>query len=285
MKGSVNLFSLTVWMTVWLLLIGAALVVLGVFNQQLRWDIFSSQVEAVLYGVFTSSIILSIFGVAIAFVLGIKRIVEAVEALERQRSLDAEFVSPKAGRLTYAGYMLGLFTAFAALVGILGMVDHQVQVHRTGVFQRIASEQMQRFDQRFVPPLSQLKRTPLSTKGNPQALREVMTAFKELSFVQESKLYLPDAQDQSALWRYTSYPFDAKGQVVFQRFSVVKKFEEAIQQALKGNPKALNELNQKTNLEWYHVIKDEKGQPLAVLKIEGNPSENFREYKGSASGI
>jgi hypothetical protein len=79
MRGKVNLLSLTVWMTVWLLLVGAVLVVLGVFNQQLRWDIFSPQLEAVLYGIFTSSIILSIFGVAIAFVLGIKRIVDAVE--------------------------------------------------------------------------------------------------------------------------------------------------------------------------------------------------------------
>ncbi len=281
MKGKVNLLSLTVWMTVWLLLIGAALVVLGVFNQQLRWDIFSSQVEAVLYGIFTSSIILSIFGVAIAFVLGIKRIVDAVEALERKGSLNADLAVPKARRLTYAGYMLGIFTAFAALIGVLEMVDHQVQVHRAGVFKRIASEQMQRLGKRFIPPLSQFKTAPVTTKTNPQALREVMTAFKELPFVQEAKLYVPDAQDKSALWRYTSYPLDPKDQVVFQRFLVVKQFEEAILRSLNGNPKELNELNQKINLEWYHTIKDDKGKPLAVLKIEGNPSENFREYKGS----
>jgi hypothetical protein len=282
MRGKVNLLSLTVWMTVWLLLVGAVLVVLGVFNQQLRWDIFSPQLEAVLYGIFTSSIILSIFGVAIAFVLGIKRIVDAVEALERKGSLNAELAGPKARRLTYAGYMLGIFTAFAALIGVLGMVDHQVQVHRTGVFKQIASEQMQRLSQRFIPPLSQLKTTPVTTKINPQALREVMTAFRELPFVREAKLYLPDAQDKSALWRYTSYSLDPKGQVVFQRFLVVKQFEEAILRSLNGNSKDLNELNQRIDLAWYQTIKDSQGKPLAVLKIEGNPSENFREYKGSS---
>jgi hypothetical protein len=282
MRGKVNLLSLTVWMTVWLLLVGAVLVVLGVFNQQLRWDIFSPQLEAVLYGIFTSSIILSIFGVAIAFVLGIKRIVDAVEALERKGSLNAELAGPKARRLTYAGYMLGIFTAFAALIGVLGMVDHQVQVHRTGVFKQIASEQMQRLSQRFIPPLSQLKTTPVTTKINPQALREVMTAFRELPFVREAKLYLPDAHDKSALWRYTSYSLDPKGQVVFQRFLVVKQFEEAILRSLNGNSKDLNELNQRIDLAWYQTIKDSQGKPLAVLKIEGNPSENFREYKGSS---
>jgi hypothetical protein len=60
------------------------LVVLGVFNQQLRWDILSPQAEAMFYGIFFSAVLLSIFSVTIAFVLGLKRIVDAVEALERK---------------------------------------------------------------------------------------------------------------------------------------------------------------------------------------------------------
>jgi hypothetical protein len=60
------------------------LVILGVFNQQLRWDVLSPQAEAMFYGIFFSAVLLSIFGVAIAFVLGLKRIVDAVEALERK---------------------------------------------------------------------------------------------------------------------------------------------------------------------------------------------------------
>jgi uncharacterized membrane protein len=103
MRGQVKLLSLTVWVTLWLLAIAATLVVLGIFNQQLRWDIFSPQVEALLYGIFFSAVILSLFGVAIAFVLGLKRIVDAVEALERKGQLEAIPVA-KTRPLTYAGY-------------------------------------------------------------------------------------------------------------------------------------------------------------------------------------
>ena len=101
-KGQVKLLSLTVWITVWLLAIAATLVVLGIFNQQLRWDIFSPQVESILYGIFFSAVLLSIFGVAIAFVLGLKRIVDAVEALEQKGRLDAAVNLPSPRRITYA---------------------------------------------------------------------------------------------------------------------------------------------------------------------------------------
>ncbi|WP_404786717.1 hypothetical protein [Altericista sp. CCNU0014] len=285
MKQQVKLLSLTVWVTVWLLLLGATLVVLGVFNQQLKWDIFSPQVEAFLYGVFFSSLMLSIFGVAIAFVLSLKRIVEAVEALERKGSLDPALAVPKTRPLTYVGYMLGLFAAFAALIGVLGLVDYQVQVHRSEVFKRIAAEQMQRFGQRLIPPLSQFQKTPVSASAKPKLLQEVMNAFRELPFVRQAMLYVPDSRDGSVLWRYTSYPQVSKDDAPFQRFLVVKQFEEAIQQSLKGNSKALEDLNRQSKLEWYHTIKDDRGKPLGVLKIEGNPSENFREYRLGSSAI
>jgi hypothetical protein len=73
------------------------LVVLGVFNQQLRWDILSPQAEAMFYGIFFSAVLLSIFGVAIAFVLGLKRIVDAVEALERKGNHLRPGLSPRNG--------------------------------------------------------------------------------------------------------------------------------------------------------------------------------------------
>ncbi|MGB3514409.1 MAG: hypothetical protein WBA93_35395 [Microcoleaceae cyanobacterium] len=47
MSKKVKLLSLTVAITIFLLIIGTTLVVLGIFDEILNWDIFSSQVEAV----------------------------------------------------------------------------------------------------------------------------------------------------------------------------------------------------------------------------------------------
>jgi hypothetical protein len=286
MRGQVKLLSLTVWITVWLLGIAAMLVVLGVFNQQLRWDIFSPQVEAALYGIFFSAVLLSVFGVAIAFVLGLKRIVDAVEALERRGKIDATLPVSQTRPLTYAGYMLGLFSAFAALIGVLGFVDYRVQVHRSEVFKRIATEQLQRLDQRLVQPLSQVRGTPINAKTHPKSLRYVMNALRELPFVQDATLYIADPKDIGVLWRYSGNYFgDPKSEPVFQRFLVVKQFEAAIQQSLQGQPQALATLNQQSNLTWYHMVKAQNGTPLAVLKIVGNPNENLREYRLSSSAL
>jgi hypothetical protein len=266
------------------LAIAATLVVLGVFNQQLRWDIFSPQIESLLYGVFFSALLLSLFGVAIAFVLSLKRIVDAVEGLERKGRLDESSI-PNPRSITYVGYMLGLLTAFAALIGGLGMIDHQVQVHRSQVFKRIANEQMQKLGKKFAPPLRELRQAPIRATATPPPLPEVMTALRELPFVQEAALYIPDAGDRTALWRYSSYFSGSKEENGFQRLIAVKTFEEAIQKALNGNPQELESLNRAVNLESYHIIKDPQGKPLAVLKINGNSAEDFRDYKGSSSAL
>jgi hypothetical protein len=71
MRKRVKLLSLAVAMTVSLLAMGATLVVLGIFDEILNWDLFSYQVEQVLTGIFFASVALSIFGVAIVFVLGV----------------------------------------------------------------------------------------------------------------------------------------------------------------------------------------------------------------------
>lgn len=272
----IKLLPLTVWMTVWLLVLGATLVILGIFNQQLNWDIFSPQIEQVLYGVFFSCIILSAFGVAITFVLGLKRIVEAVESLQQKGQLDNSLVTPKAQRLTYVGYMMGLLVAFSALVGALELADYRVQVHRSQVFKQIASEQIQKFGDRLSLPLSQSDRTPSSSV--PKPISDLIKALGSLSFVQNIVLYVPDPQDPSALWRHSHYQVNPKGEPIFERFLIAKEFEAAIEQALNGDARALDALNQQTNLTWYHILKDAQDRPLAVLKLEGNPNENFREY-------
>ncbi len=52
-KSRIKLLSLSVATTVVLLAIGAGLVVLGIFNEYLSWDIFSPPVKKVLWGVFS----------------------------------------------------------------------------------------------------------------------------------------------------------------------------------------------------------------------------------------
>lgn len=275
MNARIKLLSFTVWLTVWLLAIGAVLVFLGIFNQQLSWDIFSPQVETVLYGVFFSCLLLSTFGVAITFVLGIKRIVEAVESLQQRGQIDRSLVAPRTQRLTYVGYMLGLLISFSALVGVLELADYRVQTHRSQVFKQIAAEQVQKFTARIIPPLTQIDSA--SSNIVPRPLPELLSALGSLSFVQNITLYVPNPQDDSLLWRHTNYQVNANGEPIFDRFLAAKEFEEAIAQALNGDPSALQALNQRRDFSWYHLI-EEGDRILAVLRIDGNPQENFREY-------
>lgn len=276
MRTPIKLLSLTVWITVWLLLIGATLAILGIFNEQLNWDIFSPQVEQLLYGIFFSCIILSVFGVAITFVLGLKRIVEAVESLQQKGSLDNSMVPARHRRLTYVGYMMGLFIAFSALIGALQLVNYRVQAHRSQVFRQVAAEQVQKLQGKLAQPVSQLDRTSLSRV--PQPISDLMAALGGLSFIQNTTLYVSDPQDQSVLWRYSNYQVNAQGVPFFERFLAARDYETAIEQALNGNPAALDALNRQTNLMGYYVINNAQNQPFAVLRIEGNPNENFREY-------
>ena len=102
MSKKVKLLSLTVAITIFLLIIGATLVVLGIFDQILNWDIFSSQIEAVLSGIFLASVALSIFGVAMTLVLGIQEIVTAISSLERSRVGENTKVISEAPQTIYS---------------------------------------------------------------------------------------------------------------------------------------------------------------------------------------
>jgi hypothetical protein len=275
MKVRIKLLSFTVWMTVSLLSLGAVLVLLGIFNAQLGWDIFSPQVEAVMYGIFFSCLVLSGFGIAITFVVGIKQIVDAVESL-RQSPTTIQIVSRGVPRLTYAGYMMGLFVTIAALIGILELVDYRIQDHRNQVFKRIAAEQMRRFELKLAQPLQKLASPALNPV--PAVLPELLRALNSLSFIQGTTVYMVDPKDASVLWRYNLSETDAKGKAIFNRFLIAKKSEEAIRQALKGQPDRLDAMNAEANFRLYYSILGINKQAIAIVQIEGNPQENFRDY-------
>src|SRR5262245_58255272 len=66
MKSQIKLLTLVVRATVILLTAGAVLVVLGVFNDFLDWDIFGPAMERLRRGVFASCLALGGFGAAIS---------------------------------------------------------------------------------------------------------------------------------------------------------------------------------------------------------------------------
>lgn len=270
----IKFLSLTVAITVCLLLIGATLVVLGIFNSFLNWDIVGPNLEAILYGIFSTSLALGAFGVAITVVLGIQEIVNVVGSLNPNK-LEPDAELPEAPKLTYVMYMLGMVAGLTVLVGGLSLVNHRVLIHRSGVFKRIAAEQMQKVENRFYQQVSLLT-TPPKEKV-PETLYDLVVNVQKLSFVSQMTLYIPDPEDPEVIWSYNNWgSYDPKQG--FSRLFVAKEFEQAIQEALQGKPELLNELNNRTGFKWYSVIQNEAGKAIGVLRIDGNQRENFRDY-------
>ena len=154
--------------------------VLGIFNAALEWDIFSPKLETFLYGVFGASIALGAFGVAITIVLGIQEIVKVMESLNPNLRLDSE-VAPKASKIVYVIYMVGLATVLAALIGVLSLVNHRILIHRSGVFKRIAAEHTQKREHKFFQQLAQFTTPPRNNV--PETLHDLIVNVNKLSFV------------------------------------------------------------------------------------------------------
>ncbi|CDM95658.1 MAG: hypothetical protein P5702_03075 [Limnospira sp. PMC 1291.21] len=276
MKKRVKLLSFTVAMTVCLLVIGATLAVLGIFDDMLNWDIFSPQVEQVLRAIMAGCIVLSVFGVAITFVLGIQEIVKSIGLLNKSRGLEELETVSEAPKTTYMLYMSGVVAVFAVLISVLSVANLMITNHRNRVFKRIATEQMQQLRDEFLQQVSLLNEPPRTDV--PDTLDDLIRSVKKLSFVNDITLYLPDQQDDIIIWNYNSMWVDnpKKG---FERQIVAKEYEQAIQIAFRGQPELLQALNGKSSFQWYYLIRDQQNQPLAVLRINGNERENFREYK------
>jgi hypothetical protein len=276
MRQRVKLLSLTVAITVALLILASILVVLGIFDELLRWDIFSAKVEAVLLGIFFTSLALSAFGVAMTIVLGIQEIVTSISAFGRERGYIEENSVPEAKQKTYALYLLGIIGTLAVLIGSLSLLNYRVQVHRSKVFKQISLEQLQKLQGRFLQQLIQLKAPPRNNV--PQTLEDLVQTVQKLSFVSQMTIYLPDSQDNAVIWSYTSSGiYDPKRG--FDRLFVAKEHEQAVQSAFQGKPELLRVINDRTNFKWYYEIKNPQGQTIAVLRIDGNPDENFRDYR------
>lgn len=273
MDKRIRLLTLTVQVTSSLLIAAGALIVVGIFNEAMNWDIFGPKLEAILYGVFGSCVALAAVGVGLTLVLGTQEIVRAFQRV--QQSLAREEAAPEPPKSAYARVALYVVLALAVLVTALAGLNHAIQVHRSGVFKKLAREQMEHFDDKLVALIETLKEPPRDHV--PFELHDLIRTLDGLSFVRKTTLYVADASDASAMWGYTAWR-EYRVEDGFARFFIARDFERAMKEGLNGSEAALETQNAEIGFTWYHVVRGRDGRPLAVLRIDGNPRENFREY-------
>lgn len=279
MRSRIKLLSLTVGSTVVLLTIGAVLVVLGIFDEVLNWDIFSPEVERMLYAFFGSCVALGGFGAAISLVLGIKEVVHALRRMiETANPAAVEPVegTPRRGYLVFFGTL-----AFLLIVTVagFGLANQQVGDHRLAVFKVIVEDQMRRLGPHLSAEVGRIT-SPCETCASPE-LRELVAALNRSSFCQSAVLFLPDPRNELVLWRYPtdiSYE-EAPG---FERIFVATDLDRAVKLALSGDTSWIDQMNRDPAFNWWQVIKDGKGAARGVLRIIGNPNESYREYQAVA---
>lgn len=273
MKSKVRLLSLVVSFTLILLTIGAALVVLGIFNEALKWDIFGPKLEAILYGVFGSCMALAGFGVAMTIIIAMQESVRDFKKFVQARTNQEE--TPDAPRRTYAMRMLAVVAVMAILVALCALINHVVLAQRCHVFKRLAGEQTGNFQNKLAEIVDTFSAPPRHHVS--RDLYDVVKAIDGLEFVTRATLYIPDPTEAAAMWGYTAWReySNADG---FARFYVAKDFEKAMRNAVDGNPADLDRINARNEFIWYRLLTNAAGKPKAVVRIDGNSHQSFREY-------
>jgi hypothetical protein len=279
MRSQIKLLSLTVRATVVLLTIGAFLVVLGIFDGYLGWDIFSPEVEKLLYGLFASSVALGGFGAAICVVLGIQEVVRAFRKLVEKSEPEAAKV--EATRRTYTVALAAVLILLIVTVSSLAAVNRRVEARRLTVFKLIAKDQMAQLGPHLATELAHIP-VPCDTCGTP-GLQEFFRTMNGLSFARSATLYLADPADETVLWRYPGPACTSCGDKPgFERFFIARDDDRAVKLALQGDTAWIDQKNGGGGFVWHQVIRDGQGKNRAVLQIWGNESESFRDYQAVA---
>lgn len=275
MRTRFNLLTLASGISIGLLLLGALLVVLGIFNAFLEWDIFSPKVEKILYGVFWSCVALAAFGVSTTFVVGIR---DAVRSFRSSQGLEGsqgenERKSSSFGQYLKAVGILSILLAF--LLGSLSFANSRILLHRTEVYKKLIGEQMDQFGPKLAPLVEALSEPPRSNV--PEKIHAMVETLDNMEIVSRTTLYLPDPVDDASLWGYTSWrAYQEKDG--FARFYVAKDFEIVMAKALHGDLAGLEILNDENEFRWFYIVMSKNDAPVAVLRVDGNKNENFREY-------
>lgn len=79
------------------------------------------------------------------------------------------------------------------------------------------------------------------------------------------------------MWGYTAWR-EYKTEDGFAKFFVAKDFEKAMTEAVHGSETNLSKINERREFIWYFIVKDQNGKAIAVIRLDGNPRENFRDY-------
>jgi hypothetical protein len=281
MKSQIKLLSLVVRATVILLACSAVLVVLSVFNEALAWDIFSPEAEKILYALFGSLVALAGFGAAISIVLGIQEMVSSVRRLVDRAHPEAEPTAAEAPRRRYMVALAALLAVLVVTVMVFSTANGRITKHRIEVFKLVAQDQMRQLGPKLAAEVAQIQ-TPCEACVTPTLLQFFRT-MGSLSFLSHMALYLPDPQDDSVLWRFASEDlYSSSGSPKMERFFIAKDDDRAIKLALSGDPAWINQKNGGDGFTWYHLVKDAQGHTRAVLVLDANQQESFREYAAGA---
>jgi hypothetical protein len=284
MRSQIKLLSLTVRATVVLLTVGAFLVVLGIFDGYLGWDIFSPEAEKLLYGLFASSVAVGAFGAAISIVLGIQEVVRAFRKLV-DRS-DTATVTVEATRRTYTAALATVLILLIITVSSLAAVNRRVESRRLKVFKLIARDQMAQLGPHLSAEVASIP-VPCETCGTP-GLQQFFRTLDGLSFARSATLYLADPADETVLWRYPPTEAPTEGcsgcdvKPGFERFFIARDDDRAVNLALRGDTAWIDQKNGGGGFVWHQVIRDGQGKNRAVLQIWGNEDESFRDYQATA---
>ncbi len=260
--------------TLALLAASAMLVVLGICNAIMDWDLFGPVIEKVLYSVFASCLALAAFGVAMVSVLSSREIIRDFRAYVLLRSGEPPAPAPSG---SLAGGLLWLVIVLGLVVGFCAGANHLILRHRNRVFARTAAAQVGRFERRLAAAIGQLAAPPRD--HIPRDIFDLVKTLDDFDFICRTTLYLPDPVDREAMWGMTAWRGDYCIKDGFARFFVAKDFEKAMRKALDGDGRDLERHNRKTDFIWYSVVKDAAGKPRGIIRVDGVKSFNFREYR------
>ncbi len=273
--------SWVVWGTVALVSAGALLVVVWLFDQALGWDIFHGQVEQLLYGVLGSALALGACGAAIGFLLSFLEIAHSVGRLNQ--TLSGHSPEPPAGS-SMRRFLTMAASVAAVVIGLLASlawVNQRVQSHRGKVFERIAAEQVHLVEPKIRDAVVAFGRPTQSIP--PAQLVEALSALRRAAFCQGATVLLLDPEDPSLLWRYQPASRFGSEATHFESFLVARRSERAVREALSDPTATIEGLNGGPGFVFYHVVRDDAGTPLAVVRVDGNSRESFRDYEPYAT--
>ena len=166
MRSRFKLLSLTVGATVVLLAASSLLVVLGIFDDHLGWDLFSPEAEKVLYGLFFTCLALGGFGAAISIVLGVQEVVKSLRRMiEAARPGAAEPVR-EVSRRGYFAVVAAFLIVLAATVGAFNAANGRVEAKRLATFKLIVRDEMRQLGPHLDGEIAKIP-APCATCGTP----------------------------------------------------------------------------------------------------------------------